>query len=645
MSQADPHTDLITPSRQTWVGCLLISLVSLTLLSVRLFDTPVLMSANDRSRWCTVWSLVEKGTFIIDEIRVKPGWDSIDKVFHEEHYYSSKPPFVAVLVAPVYWLVKSTTGWNLTEHTQDSGHLILWLINIIPLAVSYWIWAKILSSLKLSPIAIWLMQTIFCFATLILPFATTLNNHLPGALSTLFCLYFYLKIEPGKATLWNLAWCGFWAGMMFAFELPAACLILFAGLMLLRTNPRKTLLAYAPSAFLVVAIYLAMNVVATGDIRPFYSYYGTEKYLHEVAGIPSYWADPKGVDRAPDSFPVYLLHCTIGHHGIFSLTPIWLMLFPALIGLRRQTQQRLFEVGLLTLSVTLVVFGFYMTKTEHYNFGGVTVALRWLVWLIPMWLVTLAGWLSQVKLSRSLLTLWLVLLVPSIISAWNPWIGPWRHPWLFQVMDKAGWIDQYREKVTPFEKPLKTWFTSLPSSQQQLPYWALYRSVDVTGQVMTMKLEVTSVLEDRIELTRTMDGQSPLDFTLSRSAFESGEALPAMLSNNADPSLIEFLRGFVAKAGIDVGYRPGFHRYLKLPYQNNYIRCQRSAAETKLRLPESGIWVASKCDLWLTDQVPFGTAQFVTTLTELTTGEPMSRRLWPVLDHSGLHPPVANLER
>ncbi|MCA9266718.1 MAG: hypothetical protein KDA60_22825, partial [Planctomycetales bacterium] len=43
--------------------------------------TPFL-SANDRSRWCTVRSLVEHGTYAIDGITQERGWHTIDKVQH-----------------------------------------------------------------------------------------------------------------------------------------------------------------------------------------------------------------------------------------------------------------------------------------------------------------------------------------------------------------------------------------------------------------------------------------------------------------------------------------------------------------------------------------------------------------------------------
>ena len=87
--------------------------------------TPFL-SANDRSRWATIRSLGDDGTYVIDDIifdakgnRVR-GWHTIDLVRHrgadgEYHYYSSKPTLLTTLLAGEYWLIKQFTGATLAE--------------------------------------------------------------------------------------------------------------------------------------------------------------------------------------------------------------------------------------------------------------------------------------------------------------------------------------------------------------------------------------------------------------------------------------------------------------------------------------------------------------------------------------------------
>ena len=78
--------------------------------SSSLKDPSPFLSANDRSRWCTIRSLVERGTYAIDDIIFKPDgtrdrrWHTIDLVKHRssyggEHYFSSKPTLLPTLLA------------------------------------------------------------------------------------------------------------------------------------------------------------------------------------------------------------------------------------------------------------------------------------------------------------------------------------------------------------------------------------------------------------------------------------------------------------------------------------------------------------------------------------------------------------------
>ncbi len=79
-------------------------------------DSRRFMSANDISRWCTVWSLLERGTYAIDECPWQA--DTQDKVFRArgerpagrrtkaepvKHYYSSKPALLPTLIAGILY--------------------------------------------------------------------------------------------------------------------------------------------------------------------------------------------------------------------------------------------------------------------------------------------------------------------------------------------------------------------------------------------------------------------------------------------------------------------------------------------------------------------------------------------------------------
>ncbi|HEX6987170.1 MAG TPA: hypothetical protein VF170_17455, partial [Planctomycetaceae bacterium] len=82
-----------------------------------LLQSTPLQSANDRSRWATVWALVERGTFAIDAIDADPRWSTIDKVQHDGHLYSTKPALLTVMAAEVYRAVRATLGWSIYRDT------------------------------------------------------------------------------------------------------------------------------------------------------------------------------------------------------------------------------------------------------------------------------------------------------------------------------------------------------------------------------------------------------------------------------------------------------------------------------------------------------------------------------------------------
>ena len=84
--------------RRQWIYLLLIAIALGSFLArathtrARDKQTPFL-SANDRSRWCNVASLLDYGTYEIDRVIKRKGWDSIDKVSHygrdgKQHFYS-----------------------------------------------------------------------------------------------------------------------------------------------------------------------------------------------------------------------------------------------------------------------------------------------------------------------------------------------------------------------------------------------------------------------------------------------------------------------------------------------------------------------------------------------------------------------------
>jgi hypothetical protein len=153
-----------------------------------------------------------------------------------------------------------------------------------------------------------------------------------------------------------------------------------------------------------------------------------------------------GIDRGEPSPLVYALHCLVGHHGLFSLTPIWLFsLAGCYFWLRPATpitgQDGCRAIAMATVLITFVVLAFYLSRPQlDRNYGGGTCCLRWLIWLTPLWLVTMLPTADRLGQSTWGRVLALAFLGLSVFSAWYAADNPWSDPWIYDYWEQLGWI-------------------------------------------------------------------------------------------------------------------------------------------------------------------------------------------------------------
>ena len=413
------------------------------------------LSANDRSRWCTIRALVEEdmrvegAPYAIDKVIAQPGWDTIDMVKHDGHLYSSKPPLLPTLLAGEYWLIHHATGATLGTHPYEIGRFMLVTINVIPLAIAMFLVAGFCERLGATDWGRMLVVATAAFGTFLTTFAVTLNNHIIAAASATVALYAVARIRLDGDRRWRwFVLAGFFAAFTAANELPALALLAALGLVLLVAAPWRALLGFAPAVVVVAASFFATNYVAHGCFRPPYMHRSEGDnwydYAYERDGrkIESYWLHPVGLDQGETSTPRYVLHATIGHHGIFSLTPIWLLSVVGLgIALCRRGDWPRWEFAAMIAGVSVVCLIFYLfIETEGRNYGGMSSGFRWVFWLAPLWLVAMLPAVDAMSRLRIWRAVALVLLALSVLSASYPTWNPWTHPWLFDYMRHFGWI-------------------------------------------------------------------------------------------------------------------------------------------------------------------------------------------------------------
>ena len=152
--------------------------------------------------------------------------------------------------------------------------------------------------------------------------------------------------------------------------------------------------------------------------------FSIHKWSNRYEFPDSYWLssayDSKSeVDRGQTDQTLYAFHCLFGHHGIFSLTPVWLLSFAGMVVLMWNQRMQLRLFAFMTIVLTVVVISFYVVYRPPMdrNYGGVTSALRWLFWLAPLWLVCMlpiVEWLGRTRNGRFVC---IALLIVSGLSA------------------------------------------------------------------------------------------------------------------------------------------------------------------------------------------------------------------------------------
>jgi hypothetical protein len=158
----------------------------------------------------------------------------------------------------------------------------------------------------------------------------------------------------------------------------------------------------------------------------------------------AYWRSGKEtkIDLGEPSAWNYAFQCTFGHHGVFSLTPVWLLSIAGLAMLLVGGVRRWQFVAAFVLIISVVVLGFYLSRPQlDRTYGGFTTGLRWMFWFAPMWVLMLlpaVDWLEKSKLGQGIA---IALLVLSVFSAFYGSSNPWTHPWIYDYWAHLQWIE------------------------------------------------------------------------------------------------------------------------------------------------------------------------------------------------------------
>jgi hypothetical protein len=254
---------------------------------------------------------------------------------------------------------------------------ILFTVNWLPFVIFLVLLARLADDLGVTDWGRIFVVASGCFATLMIPFPTTLNNHTVAACSAMFALYAALRLRttnkgiqrgskiedrgssPGRgqpidpsqpvildpptyASLHSILdpqfsnlnprssflLAGFFAGFSACSELPATSFLVSLFFIMLWLDRKRALTLYLPAAAIPIAFFFLTNYWAIGQLKPAYGEFGGPWYEYEG----SHWLNKPGEVRHGIDFAyqyenkaAYAFHLLLGHHGLFSLTPIFLL--------------------------------------------------------------------------------------------------------------------------------------------------------------------------------------------------------------------------------------------------------------------------------------------------------------------------------
>jgi hypothetical protein len=385
-------------------------------------------SGNPASRLAAIEALVDHGDWSINDSVFR--YQTVDKVRIEGRFYSSKPPVYPLVGAVAYSALERFGGPSFAE---DERTPLFWLrlwLHVLPFLVGVLVAGRFLRG-RIGSDWVWALGlATFALGTFVFGYSATINNHAPAALLLLAAWTgaYRLRQGSGEARWWSWLGVGFCAALAVALDFGAGAFAVGLALYLTLSPARRGMGWFLLGAAVPILIHFHLTHRLMGSFAPAY----LRPELYHYPG--SYWLNPGDFDALSESRWRYALQALVGHHGLFSMTPIFLLAIPGTIAMWRRPARR--ADALLIAAVTTATVLVYLVRGPH-NYGGTASGMRWFIVLVP------PLWLAAVELldrrgGKRWRTMAFVLLaaIGAVHALQAVWWGPWRvSPWNLWLRD------------------------------------------------------------------------------------------------------------------------------------------------------------------------------------------------------------------
>jgi hypothetical protein len=400
---------------------------------------------NDTSRLGMTEAIVERGHLWLDGTEM--GRKSGDVCMIDGHYYSDKPPIVALLAVPVY---AAEAALGLTFHS-DLPRAYYWT-TLLTIGLTTWLGLVFLERFlrHFVPDPWWRVLTIvgLGLGSLNTAYTVTFSNHPPSGTALLvgvLLVWAWRRYGAGVATL---VAGGLMVGVAATADHGAAFYVPFLVLYVGwpgAPRPATGVLAFGAAVAIPIFAYAAYAYALSGSPMPL----PLQPKLFDYPG--SYFAAGSGhlagsslPHASLASFAQYVWLCTFGNRGLFSHTPVLALV---LVGMLRlafdRTYPRRAEIAVILVPSLVLTSYYLLTSTDP---GGNSYGVRWFCLFIPLLYVFLADAYGTFRHAWARAVFWAAYALSfplALIGALDPWLDPtpWGTGYSWVIVLRAhGWL-------------------------------------------------------------------------------------------------------------------------------------------------------------------------------------------------------------
>ncbi len=320
-------------------------------------------SANELTRWATVVSLVEHGTFEISATEDLIG-KNVDTAQVGESTYSNKAPGTAILAAPFYAVTRIFIGAPDASNIRISWFVMRFAVSTLPLfLLAFWLYRREADAFSLA---------ILLFATPIFVYSILFFSHV--LVAVLIYLAFRLLYDKEFTPKRNCLSAGILSGFAVISEFPAVFAVIVFGIGLFFTDKRERnnrVLAFALGGFPFLLFLLIYNYSLFGS--PFSFSYAHESFPEwaEVAGQGVF-----GINiPTPSNFFLLLFSPS---RGLFFFAPVLILAVITFFNSPERKSLR-HKIKIAAVAVSILILCGHGAAHGGWAFGA-----RYLVFIIPL---------------------------------------------------------------------------------------------------------------------------------------------------------------------------------------------------------------------------------------------------------------------